>query len=267
MILRRITQHVKAQNWFAVGLDFFIVVTGIWVALMVGQWADERQQRSDLARAEADINNEIASVYFYAHERLTIAPCRKARYAELAELLRTPDPQWPGSPGPYGNGKLTKHRVFPPALRSSSRPWASVAWDTALGKGTLDIMDPERRRLLTDHYDNVKYAFDLQVDIFKIESRLQVLSYPAEMTTSDRLRYHDVLSEADAQSAGLELAAEQMIDGVEENGLLILNDDVRQILRDLVEENRLGFDEIYGACAVPVELALLDSEPDIGEVN
>ena len=29
MILRRITEHVKAQNWFAVGLDFFIVVVGV----------------------------------------------------------------------------------------------------------------------------------------------------------------------------------------------------------------------------------------------
>jgi hypothetical protein len=26
MMLRRITEHVKAQNWFAVGLDFVIVV-------------------------------------------------------------------------------------------------------------------------------------------------------------------------------------------------------------------------------------------------
>jgi len=69
MILRRITQHVKDQNWFAVTLDFFIVVVGIWVALMVGQWADEHQQRTDLARAENDINNEIASVYYYALDR------------------------------------------------------------------------------------------------------------------------------------------------------------------------------------------------------
>lgn len=37
MILRRLTTHVKDQNWFAVALDFIIVVTGIWVALMVGQ--------------------------------------------------------------------------------------------------------------------------------------------------------------------------------------------------------------------------------------
>jgi len=26
MLLRRITQHVKDQNWFAVAIDFFIVV-------------------------------------------------------------------------------------------------------------------------------------------------------------------------------------------------------------------------------------------------
>ena len=26
MLLRRITEHVKAQNWFAVALDFLIVV-------------------------------------------------------------------------------------------------------------------------------------------------------------------------------------------------------------------------------------------------
>lgn len=28
MVLRRITEHVNAQNWFAVGLDLVIVVVG-----------------------------------------------------------------------------------------------------------------------------------------------------------------------------------------------------------------------------------------------
>ncbi len=263
MLLRRITEHVKAQNWLAVFLDFLIVVVGIWVALMVSQWSEERQARIDLARAEDDINNEIASVYYYAYERLALAQCRKARYAELSELLLAPDPQWPGSPGPYGDGELTKHRVFPPALRSSSRPWMSLAWDTALSKGTLDIMDLERRRLLAAHYDAVIGAAITQDEIFKIESRLQVLSYPVEMTMSERLRYYDVLSEADAQSAGLELTAEQIIDGIEENGLLVLSDDIRRILRFFVEGERAGFDDIYGVCAGQIELRLLaDITPD-----
>ena len=42
MILRSITQHVKDQNWFAVGLDFFIVVVGVFVGLQVANWNEER---------------------------------------------------------------------------------------------------------------------------------------------------------------------------------------------------------------------------------
>jgi hypothetical protein len=47
MLLRTLTQHVKDQNWFAVGLDFFIVVVGVFIGLQVQQWANdqERQKR------------------------------------------------------------------------------------------------------------------------------------------------------------------------------------------------------------------------------
>jgi len=31
MRLRRITEHVNAQNWFAVWLDFVIVVVGVFI--------------------------------------------------------------------------------------------------------------------------------------------------------------------------------------------------------------------------------------------
>lgn len=46
MILRRLTEHVKNQNWFAVALDFVIVVIGVGVALMGQQWLSDRQQRA-----------------------------------------------------------------------------------------------------------------------------------------------------------------------------------------------------------------------------
>jgi len=44
VLLRRITEHVKAQNWFAVGLDFLIVVAGVFIGLQVQQWALERER-------------------------------------------------------------------------------------------------------------------------------------------------------------------------------------------------------------------------------
>jgi hypothetical protein len=39
MIPRRIAEHVKAQNWFAVAIDFVI---GVFVGLQVGNWNEAR---------------------------------------------------------------------------------------------------------------------------------------------------------------------------------------------------------------------------------
>ncbi len=45
MLLRRITQHVKNQNWFAVFLDFIIVVVGVFIGIQVANWNEERSNR------------------------------------------------------------------------------------------------------------------------------------------------------------------------------------------------------------------------------
>jgi len=45
MILRSVMKHVRDQNWFAVGLDFLIVVVGVFIGIQVANWNDERRQR------------------------------------------------------------------------------------------------------------------------------------------------------------------------------------------------------------------------------
>ncbi len=45
MILRRLTEHVKAQNWVAVGIDFAIVVIGVFVGIQVANWNEARVER------------------------------------------------------------------------------------------------------------------------------------------------------------------------------------------------------------------------------
>jgi hypothetical protein len=37
--------HFRKQDWIAIGLDFIIVVVGIFVGLQVSQWNDDRQDR------------------------------------------------------------------------------------------------------------------------------------------------------------------------------------------------------------------------------
>ena len=41
MLLRRITKHVTDQNWFAVFVDFLIVVVGVFIGIQVANWNAE----------------------------------------------------------------------------------------------------------------------------------------------------------------------------------------------------------------------------------
>lgn len=64
MLLRRIAKHVKDQNWFAVGLDFLIVVIGVFIGLQVANWNDARLQKADerqLVKRLADEAEELIS--------------------------------------------------------------------------------------------------------------------------------------------------------------------------------------------------------------
>jgi len=46
MLLRSVTKHVKDQNWFAVFLDFFIVVAGILIAFQITNWNEGQGDRA-----------------------------------------------------------------------------------------------------------------------------------------------------------------------------------------------------------------------------
>jgi hypothetical protein len=45
MIPRRIAEHVKAHNWFAVSIDFVVVVVGVFIATQVDNWNDASAQK------------------------------------------------------------------------------------------------------------------------------------------------------------------------------------------------------------------------------
>ena len=60
MLLRRVIEHVKTQNWIAVAIDFVIVVVGVFIGIQVANWNDDRKDRTDevyfLSRILVDID-------------------------------------------------------------------------------------------------------------------------------------------------------------------------------------------------------------------
>lgn len=47
LLLRRVVEHVKTQNWTAVAIDFLIVVIGVFVGLQVQDWNSSRKDRRE----------------------------------------------------------------------------------------------------------------------------------------------------------------------------------------------------------------------------
>ncbi|TRX56953.1 DUF6090 family protein [Thalassomonas sp. M1454] len=46
MLLRKITHHLKEQNWFAAWLDLLIVILGILIGLQVNSWNETRKEKA-----------------------------------------------------------------------------------------------------------------------------------------------------------------------------------------------------------------------------
>ncbi len=60
MLLRSISKQVKDQNWFAVFLDFFIVVAGILIAFQITNWNEGRQDRAEEFQVLIALKDNIA---------------------------------------------------------------------------------------------------------------------------------------------------------------------------------------------------------------
>jgi len=87
MLLRRVMDHIKAQNWTAVGLDFLIVVMGVFIGIQVANFNERRSEAElegdYLARLAADM--EISLTKF--SEKAELYKNQKSLSAKLISAI------------------------------------------------------------------------------------------------------------------------------------------------------------------------------------
>ena len=84
MLLRRITEHVKAQNWTAVALDFVIVVVGVFIGIQVSNWNEQGAQ----IRLGKDYESRLTADL---HRDLTIYQNQHGYFSNVLESVVTAD--------------------------------------------------------------------------------------------------------------------------------------------------------------------------------
>lgn len=75
MILRRVIHHVKKQEWTAIGIDFVIVVAGVFVGIQVANWNESQHDRQSEQQYIERLRQELADIVPEA--RLTQASLAK----------------------------------------------------------------------------------------------------------------------------------------------------------------------------------------------
>jgi hypothetical protein len=82
MILARLSRAVREQNWFAVVLEFFIVIAGVVIGFQITAWNGERQEKERAQEVMARIEAEL-------DEMITQAETNVARAAQTVAALDT----------------------------------------------------------------------------------------------------------------------------------------------------------------------------------
>ena len=147
MILRRLSQSLKEQNWTAIIIEFVLLVTGVFLGIQVSNWNQERETAKKAAvfteRLRGDLRVEVwrfkaLNLYYkdvlenarvtlldlegisrMSNEALVIAAYRATQYSEFIQYRATYDELTStGNIGLVADPKLRKmaNEVFSTAL-------------------------------------------------------------------------------------------------------------------------------------------------------
>ena len=166
MLLRRITEHVRDQNWFAVALDFVIVVFGVFIGIQVANWneaqADKQLGRYYLSRLVVDLTAELnMSTSTVAYYRQVLDSVERT---ETLLLQENPD----------------EKAIIAAAYRAtevSGIAMATATWDQIVSSGHVGLLrDSSLENSLANYYKVQRVTLDSNAQLLNSPYRQVVRS-------------------------------------------------------------------------------------------
>lgn len=150
MLFRRLAEHVGAQNWTAVVLDFAIVLVGVLLAFQINTWNRDRIEQSEQTAALHRLLTESEETITYFRETITRFQEGNASRAEL--LTRLQQDQWEN----FDNDRMARAIVTIGRAPPASPPRS--AYDAVIASGLFsELGDAATRDAVTGYYAAVDY--------------------------------------------------------------------------------------------------------------
>lgn len=95
MLLRKLMRHVQTQNWFAVALDFVIVVLGVFLAVQLGNWNEARKEIRNEHLLIMRLDGEIDSLLAVTRDEMSEFSDRVAPSVTATPVIFSQEPSRP----------------------------------------------------------------------------------------------------------------------------------------------------------------------------
>ena len=201
MILRSVMRHVRDQNWFAVGIDFLIVIVGVFIGIQVANWNDARLDRQ---LEQVFLQALVEDVRQDAVDMATTIAVETSRISALDHLIvhATGNPLPTGFESARGRVEIVEYPPY--ALDDpfdvgytlfimNSVPSRRAAYDTIINAGGLELIrDPGLVSEIQEYYARVDSisGFSEVMQLTRqrfVEAQRQAGISPVDMPSMDQL--------------------------------------------------------------------------------
>jgi len=223
---RRWGGKAREQNWFAVAIDFVIVVVGVFLAIQAANWNDSRKERTEERRYYAQILDDLRADQQILQLALRLAAKYDAAAENTLRAMRTGIPPT-STPGRFAVDIHYAGFLYIP--RPSRR-----TYDELISTGSLGLLQSEAAKAaIADYY-----------------SRFDELRQWDELLRSQQDRYWEATSGV--------LPRPVLRDAIRSRKPTLRADDANRILTALRERN--GADDMLVSMAAHQERVRRDSE-------
>ena len=213
MLLRRITDHVRAQNWTAIAINFVIVVVGVFIGIQVSNWNEDRQTASRTQNYYSRLIDDLDSE-------------RRALLARL-DYMAVTDKYGQSALAAFNDPSAKRTSQFLIALYQASQIWTysvqRATYDEILSSGVADaIPEPELRTQLANVFLNAEAT--RQIIVATTPYRQQIRLYlPNSIQTAIRESCDDRFIPTErnlmflelSESCAIEFDQDQIIEAIE----------------------------------------------------
>ena len=185
MVIRRIREHVTDHNWFAVGIDFAIVVAGIVIGTQVNNWNAARIDREKGHGYSVRLIDELRTTEQSMRGiKVYYTDVRDHALATLAVLRK----QGSGAGESFLVDAYQATQVFPRAARHAT-------YDEILQSGSLELIDgPDLRARLSNYYWRMDGLVSLDMVSPPYRERVRTIM-PYEVQQAIRAKCDEIITD------------------------------------------------------------------------